>query len=71
MSKDIECFVERLGIPVKIIRGENETHGHMWVSILGVDIDSVTLLYRNNRKDYPLKLTEFDSFSDYYNWSIT
>jgi hypothetical protein len=67
MSRDIEFFVEHLGIPVKIVRGQNENNGHMWVNILGLDIDSVTLLHRNNREKYSIKIIEFNSYDDYIN----
>ena len=60
MAQDIEDMLESVGIPVKIITASNAnmSKGHMWVSILGVEFDSVTLLpyctfkYTENKEIY-------------------
>lgn len=65
MSRDIEDQLESFGIPVVIIRASNHNNSeaHMWVKILGVDFDSVSLTpylfgYTNKR-------AEFADYQDY------
>ena len=46
MAEDIEDKLESRGIDVKIMRGETEdgNSSHAWVSIFGIEFDSVSLI---------------------------
>lgn len=66
MARDIEDYLELLGIPVTIIRAtnHNDSKAHMWVRVFGIEFDSVCLTphysftYTENR-------TEFVDYQDY------
>ena len=67
MSRDLEDSLESVGIPVTIIiaSNHNNSKAHMWIKVLGIELDSVYLTpysgYDNNR-------FEFDDYDDYLKW---
>jgi len=68
MSRDIEDNLETVGIPVTIVRASNDDNSkaHMWIKILGVEFDSVTLMpylfgYSNDR-------VEYNDYEEYEKW---
>ena len=65
MSRDLERFVEVFGIPVTLMRGQNNDGGHLWVKIGFIEFDSVCLLPFPNHIFYPEVQMEFDDWEDY------
>ena len=65
MARDLEDMLESVGISVTIVTGQNFSAqtGHAWIQVFGMDIDSVSLLTKNNRKRYPDEIKEFDDYS--------
>ena len=70
MAQDLEDRIESFGVPVIIVRGRNETKdmGHVWIKVFGIEIDSITLERKDNRKLYPDNITEY---WDYYTYAKT
>jgi len=68
MSRNIEDFLEAYYIPVEVITGHNyeeKEYGHMWVRVLGVNIDSVTLLPLDLKGMYPDDIEVYDDYEDW------
>lgn len=66
MSRDIEDFLESLGIDVLIRVGYvNDSCGHMWVEVFGIEFDSVDLRLRQNS----IKYNKWQrTYNDYKEW---
>jgi len=68
MSRDIEDKLESLGIQVIIITGMNITDtsadGHMWISICGVQFDSVTMLPCCNSEVFNYNVQYFNDYAE-------
>lgn len=69
MARDIEDTLESMGIDVTIVTGRNHNNskGHMWVKIFGVDFNSVTLMpyYPTT---YKYRIYEFKDYEYYKIW---
>jgi len=65
MSKNLEDTLEAIGIPVTIVRGQNDDAGHMWIRIAGFDIDSVFIIPFPNSVSYPELQMEFNDYDNY------
>lgn len=65
MSRDLEDALEFIGIDVQLVCGYNQDgNGHLWLSIYGVEFDSVWLLPLPNREDYPMWQEIFEDYSE-------
>ena len=68
-SKDAENILESIGIPVEIVTGqpkEVNKRGHMWVRILGIDLEPQCLLFPfPNSLMYPRDITVYEDYKDY------
>lgn len=65
MARDAEQILESIGIPVILVRGHNEEGGHLWFSIYGISIDSVSLLPFPMEVFYPEEPNYFINWDDY------
>ena len=65
MSRDIEDVLEAMNIPVVLIRGQIGNEGHIWVSVFGIEIDSVLLIIFPVSWIYSEKVMYFDDYEDY------
>ena len=70
MSRDFEDCVESIGIPVDIVRGENGDDAHVWVSIYGIEFDSVFLLPFPNHMMFPENISVYEEYEDYLNRKV-
>ena len=75
MARDMEDILEPLGFDVKIVTGwkdlKNGTEitegssGHAWMSINGIDVDSVWLVPFPLRHEYPYKGKMYEDYTEY------
>jgi len=64
MSRNLEDILEAIGIPVTIVYGQNDVVGHMWIRIVGLDIDSVFIIPCPNSALFPELQMEFNDYSN-------
>ena len=76
MARDIEDRLESVYIPVKIEIGKTPGNHeinfrHLWVSINGYHIDSVSLMPAfSNTERYSAERQTFDDYSDYLEYKV-
>lgn len=71
MARDLEDSFESLGMDTKIIYGKNADGdgAHLWVSVNGLEIDSVTLLPMSLVKLCGKKYFDIREYDDYMSWA--
>ena len=61
MARDLESNLEKIGLDVKLV----SNHKHMWISISGIEIDSVSFIpmyfYPHNQDN----ITTYESYGEY------
>jgi len=67
MARDIEDVFESVGIPIVLVKGntDDRSTSHMWVSIYGVELDSVFLIPNGWFDKYSNNKICFDDWEDY------
>lgn len=68
MARDLEDRLESVGLDVKLVSGQNVNGktGHLWISVYGLEVDSVTLLPMSLMNKEYVNITIYD---DYRVWA--
>lgn len=71
MARDLEDSFESVGFDVKIIHAKNidDNRGHLWISINGLEIDSITLLPMSLIKLSGKNYVNIGEYDDYMSWA--
>lgn len=68
MARDLEDTLETIGLEVKLVSGKKtqEKTGHLWISVYGLEIDSVTLMPMSLLNE---KYDNISTYDDYRTWA--